>query len=56
MKFELVKIRKSTKGWLAYINVIPDFCGCSLSRRVFEFEQDEKPTLEEIIKRYESKS
>jgi len=56
MKFELVKIRKSTKGWLVHINIIPEFCGCMFRRRIFEFEQEKEPTVEEIRKRYENKN
>jgi len=54
--FDVVKIRKSTKGWLVYINIIPQYCGCTFARRVFEFIQEHEPTLEEIKNRYESNS
>lgn len=46
--YEIVKIRKTTKGWLVHINIIPEYCGCTFNRRVIEFIQEKEPTVEQI--------
>jgi len=54
MEFNIVKVFKECGVWLVYIDLIPQYCGCSLSRRILQFDQESEPTEEEIKQKYES--